>query len=784
MQKLQFNDNWQYYRVNEENNRFAITLPHDAMIHEKRSPNSPGGINTGWFEAYDYVYEKMFQLPPEYKDKKIIVEFEGVYRNAEIYINEKKAYFHSYGYTGFYVDLTSNLYFDKENIIKVVVNNSDQPNSRWYSGAGIYRPVYLYIFEKEHIGLNGLKIRTLSYSPAVIEIIVKTEGEGEVKISVYNDKKELVYTSSDYSLGIKVFRAEIENTKLWSPDNPHLYLCRAKFKNDTQEENFGIRKIECDSIAGFCINGKRVILRGACIHHDNGLLGACAYDYAEERKIRILKEGGYNVIRSAHNPCSKAMLDACDRLGMLVMDEYVDMWYIHKTKYDYAANVLENYEQDLKDMIDKDYNHPSVIMYSVGNEVAETSEKKGIEFCQKLVDCCHKYDESRPVTCGVNIFFNYLYSLGFGVYSDKKAEKNKHVGSAFFNHIAGIVGDKFMKMGATLHGCDVKTRDAFSKMDVAGYNYGILRYKKDMKKYPDRVIVGSETFCKDTYKFYETAKKHPALIGDFVWAGMDYLGEASVGAWEYENYAPINTPGVGWITAGSGRIDITGKKTAEHAYTRVAYELDKIHVAVVPVDNAFKRHSPSAWKMTNAIQSWSWKGCEGKKTKIEVYARAYKAALYINNKLVGIKRIKKDCRISFIARYYDGVITAVAYDKANNEIGRTSLKTAEEKTVLSLTPEEKTVSRNGLCYVRMSYTDEKGTVKPLERGEIKVRVEGGKLIGLGNGCSYNIRGYVTDVTDTYYGEALAIIKPYSDSEKIIVYAEHKYGKSEMKVIIG
>ena len=235
------------------------------------------------------------------------------------------------------------------------------------------------------------------------------------------------------------------------------------------------------------MNGRRVIIRGACIHHDNGILGARCYEEAEERKIRILKENGYNAVRSAHNPCSKALLRACDRLGVMVMDEYCDMWYIHKTMYDYADYVQDWYEKDLTDMIDKDYNHPSVIMYSLGNEVAETGQKRGIEFFRQMRTVCKSLDSERPVTTGVNIFFNLLHALGFGVYDDKKAKTNpqKKVGSEFFNNLAGVFGDTFMKTMAKLHGCDVKTRGCYAAMDVAGYNYGILRYKHDIKSTPN-----------------------------------------------------------------------------------------------------------------------------------------------------------------------------------------------------------------------------------------------------------------------------------------------------------
>ena len=251
--------------------------------------------------------------------------------------------------------------------------------------------------------------------------------------------------------------------------------------------------------------------------------------------------------------------------------------------------------------------------------MSETAQKKGIALCGKLTDRFHELDATRPVTCGINIFFNFLSSMGFGVYSDKKADqavknakKKKAVGSEFFNKLSGIMGADFMKFGATLYPCDLKTRDAFANMDIAGYNYGINRYEHDLKKYPTRMILGSETFCSDAYRFYELAKKHPRIIGDFVWAGMDYLGEAGIGSCEYKEYAPRFDGGLGWVSAGSGRLDLTGKPLAEMAYTRVAFGLQDIAIGVVPVNNTNSPHSPSAWKMTNAIESWSWNGCDGK----------------------------------------------------------------------------------------------------------------------------------------------------------------------------
>lgn len=785
--KIEWNDNWHFCRLGEENAQ-KVALPHDAMILENRSSNSLGGKNSGWYEGHDYQYTKKFFAPSEYETKKVIIEFEGVYHNAEVYLNGEKTAFRPYGYTNFYVDISDQIRLNEENEVKVIAHNADQPNSRWYSGAGIYRPVQLYVLPTEHILLNGIKIRTLDYQTRTIEVKVDTNAPGPIKIEIL-DGRNMIAGTSLQTEGSLTWSLQLPHAKLWNSDTPYLYTCKVQYGEQVEMITFGIRQIECSREKGFCINGERVILHGCCIHSDNGILGARSYDFAEERKVKILKKAGYNAIRSAHNPCSKSLLDACDRLGMFVMDEYVDCWYIHKTKYDYALYCLDWWEQDLRDIVDKDFNHPSVIMYSTGNEVSETAEEKGIGFTRQMTEYLHRLDDSRPVTCGVNIFFNYLSSLGFGVYSDKKAEKEvkkgktrKAVGSEFFNNLAGKLGDRTMKWGATLHGCDVKTRDAFANMDVAGYNYGIYRYKRDLKKYPNRIIVGSETFCNDAYRFYEFAKENKGVIGDFVWAGMDYLGEVGVGSWEYRDYAPNFTHQVGWVSAGSGRVDLIGNELAEAKYTKVAFEIDNIHIAVVPVNHAFEPHSPSAWKMTNAIESWSWDDLDGKKTIVEVYARAHKIALYVNSKKLGEKKLKNDCRAIFRTRYYRGQILAIAYDEQGKEIARTSLESAKEETKLTLLPENEKIGIKDLCYVRLRYTDQDGKKKPLARGNIKVSVKGGELLALGNACPYNEQGYNTDTTDTYYGEALAVVKP-TNSKEIHISAESPYGKAEATIFI-
>lgn len=828
MQKIDFNKDWICRCLTRDEEAYPVTLPHDAMLSEPRTQESTGEGNIGWYIGGDYEYTKNFFVPEEYKGKKVLIEFEGIYHNGEVYINGKKAAYRPYGYTNFYVDTEGFFQYGKENEIKVIARNADQPNSRWYSGTGIYRPAYLYVGEEKHIPVNGVKIRTLSYDPARIEVVVKTSSPGEVSLkiefegskvlrvigestkigNVNNDKiissdnknmqpNESVQTgkngqkselaqveaekNNQEAAYQAIFQLDVPNAKLWDTEHPNLYTCKAIFGEDEVTETFGIRELIWNPQVGMTINGERVILRGACFHHDNGVLGACTYPEAEERKMHILKENGYNAVRSAHYPCSKALLDACDRVGMLMMDEYVDVWYIHKTKYDYAGQLADWWKQDLKDMVDKDYNHPSVIMYSTGNEVAETAQKKGIALTGDMTNYLHSLDSTRPVTCGINIFFNFLSSIGLGVYSDDKAEKTaaskpekkkKPVGSEFYNTLACLVGDYFMKCGATLYPCDLRTKDAYANMDIAGYNYGIFRYKHDLKKYPNRLILGSETFCKDAYSFWEIAKKNKRIIGDFVWAGWDYIGEVGDGAAEYSDYK-FEDPATR-MTGGNGRIDLNGKPRAEAAYTRVAFERETgPFIAVDPVYQKEKLRL-TGWQLTKALESWAWDGCNGETAKVEVYARAAQVELFINGKSVGKKKVKK-CRANFNTTYQNGEITAVSYDENGREINRYSLCTAGKETVLQVRPEEKTVKPEGLAFIQLQYTDNKGIWKPMEKHNIKVTVENGVLKGLGSPAPY-VKGNYTDHTvATYYGEAMAVVQADGNGPvKVTVADEERF----------
>ena len=796
MKKIDFNRNWTCRCLTRDEEPYSVTLPHDAMRSEPRTAESVSEGNSGWYLGGDYEYTKHVFVPSEYSGKKVLIEFESVYHNAEVYINGKKAAYRPYGYTNFYVDTEGFLRYEAQNEIRVIARNSDQPNSRWYSGTGIYRPVYLWTGDEKYIPVNGIKIHTVSYAPAVIEVEIKTSCTGVVKVEIL-DKEHIVLAQEIENTGHpSAFRMEIPDAKLWDCNHPNLYTLRATFGEDVVEETFGIRLLEWNPENGLTINGKREILRGACVHHDNGVLGACTYPEAEERRVRILKENGYNAIRSSHYPCSKDMLDACDRQGMLMMDEYVDVWYIHKTKYDYAGYLDEWWQQDLKDMVEKDYNHPCVIMYSTGNEVAETAQKKGIELTGRMTSYLHKLDPYRPVTCGINIFFNFLSSMGMGVYSDDKAEKSaqaakqeakkpekekkKPVGSEFYNTLACLVGDYFMKIGATLPPCDWKTKDAFANMDIAGYNYGLFRYRHDLKKYPKRLILGTETFCKDAYSFWEIAKKNKRILGDFVWSGWEYIGETGDGAAEYEDYKG-KMPHTR-MTGNNGRIDLLGKPRAEAAYTRVAFEQETGPlIAVKPVYQK-ETLQLTGWALTKALESWSWRGCAGEKAEVEVFARAAEVELQVNGKKAARGKVKK-CRSKFHIPYEDGEITAVSYDRNGHEINRQTLVTAKAETTLHIKPEQENVEAGKLLFIPLQYGDLNGIWKPMEKHHLKVTVENATLEGLGSACSYVEGNYAQNTVDTYYGEAMAVVRAgESGSVKIAVSDEEKTYTCEISVI--
>ncbi len=747
MKRLNFNDNWIFFKHGAISGR-AVTLPHDAMLEEKRTADCPNGKNSGYFPGGKYCYVKKFNVNKDDADKEISLFFEAVYRNATIKINGQVAAEHKYGFTEFSVDITSYVQAD-ENTVEVTVDNSLEPNCRWYSGSGIYRSVWLEIREKVHP--TYLKVITKAYNPAVIEV-----------------QTDATYVTIIDGDGNKVAKGEageftIVNANLWSDETRYLYKAVAVLGNETIETIFGIRKLEWSAKTGLLVNGKEVLLRGGCIHHDNGILGACTYYDAEERRIRILKQAGYNAIRSAHNPAPRAMLDACDKLGMFVLDESFDGWYIPKTYHDYARVFDDEWKSDITAMVEKDFNHPSVIMYSVGNEVSETATEKGVETCGMLADFTRSLDSTRPVTAGINVLLNVYSSMGLGVYKQKgeyKAEpiatgkkyKEKKTGSAFFNAMAQKLGSLMFFMSKGKKG-DKATRGAAEKLDIVGLNYAASRYEPDVKKYPDRMMVGSETMVSDLPYNWERVKKYKAIVGDFTWAAWDYLGEACIGDWTYHSYKGLP------LTAGSGTVDLTGKIGAEAYFEQVVWGLrKKPFIGVRPMNHAKETATKSAWRITDCIDSWNWQPYYGKKAVVEVYSQGYRIKLLLNGEVVGSKKLKK-YKALFKVRYREGTLTAIACDKNGKELARHSLSSGKGVGLKALP--EKAMLKAGsddLCYLPIEFCDNSGNIVPYIEKKITITTDNLTLLGMGSSLCKTNELYSDNVHTSYRGRVVAVFK--------------------------
>ena len=731
--RFDFNRDWQFSKAGAA--AVIVNLPHDAMLTEHRFAESRNGVQSGYFPGGKYTYLRKVEIDRSWLGKKIELLFEGVYRNATIFVNGEKAAFHAYGYTEFKVDISIFLTAG-DNIVTVEVDNSLVPNCRWYSGAGIYRPVWLLVNEK-----SEPRIVTKSYDPAVIEVT------GADQIEIYDGETLIAKGGSgDY---------EISDAMLWSDETPYLYTCRA----NGHSIRFGIRIIDWSAKNGLLINGKRTLLRGGCIHHDNGVLGACSYPGAEYRRVKILKEQGFNALRIAHNPASRALLEVCDELGMLVMDECFDGWYTPKNYHDYSRQFMEHYQEDLASMVNKDINHPSVILYSIGNEVSETADTRGVALAGKMRDLLHSLDDTRPVTCGVNVLLNVYTRLGLGVYKDKgnyrpeplpegKGYHEKKTGSTFFNAMAGKLGRLMFFISRNRLAEKITTTIA-SSLDIAGLNYASSRYDLDARKYPDRMMVGTETMAADLPYNWERVKKYPQLIGDFVWSAWDYLGEACMGDWTYHSYKGLP------LLAGQGMIDITGKPLASMAFLQTVWGLRQTpFIAVSPLNHAGETPSTGAWQFTNAIDSWTWHGFEGKRATVEIYSDADAIRLELNGKRIGTRKLK-NFRSVFRMSYMPGVLTAIALTANGQEISRASLTTAGWEMILTAKDETPAGEQH---FISIEFTDQNGNLLPYVEQPVTVRTEGCTLLGLGSALCKTDERYDSDKFTSYRGRILAVVQ--------------------------
>ncbi len=774
MKKINFNSNWKYCLKGTEN-WINVNLPHDAMIHRERIKKLKNGSYTGFYPSGDYTYIREIYGDAAYDGKTLILEFEGVYMDSSVYLNNEKVGGHVYGYSNFYVDITDRLMIGKENELRVEVHCSQVPNARWYPGNGIYRPVNLYVGEKSHILLDGVHIVTESFDPAVLHIIsdaVSAE-DCEVEIQIL-DQKEMIAKGSGTDC-----RIEIPDAKLWNEETPYLYTARVMLKRseiviDEQNIPFGIRKLEWSSRKGLQVNGKTVKLRGGCVHHDNGILGACDFEAAAYRKVRIMKESGFNAIRSAHYPIGKNMLRACDELGMYIMDEAFDTWRDTNGIYGYTLDFEKEWRDDLRKMVLKDRNHPSVIMYSIGNEISDTAREDGVELAAQMTELCHYTDSSRPVLVCPNLFMNTLskmglnFSLGDGKELQKtdvtdpllEAPDSEMGGSAAIN-VLMMTGPALMKLLLKPKRSEKGSGPVYSKVDIAGYNYGEQVYEGHHKMAPDRIIVGSETHPPTIAHNWKLVMDNPYVIGDFMWTGWDYLGEVGVGVIDYGKNSGVYVKPYPSISAYTGAINLIGYRDLySHLAAMVWGKEKKPYIAVQPPDHSGEEKHLSHYRFTDAFASWTWPGCEDRKTVVEVYSPDDKVELFLNGKSLGRKRPADFCA-KYKVSYQPGSLKVISYDRDGNVVGNAGLTTAGQSKQLRIKVEQKKIRANGedLAFINIALTDDDGIVQMLQEQLIHVSVTGaGRLQAIGTGNPRPEEPYVGNCCTTYQGRAQAIVR--------------------------
>lgn len=792
MKKQRFNDGWYFWKDGYEEEKEKIDLPHDAMLTEERSPDIANGNATGFYPGGRYIYTKTLWGEESFRSQKVLLEFEGVYMNSTIYLNGEHVGGWYYGYTNFYVDLSGKVKIGENNEVKVVADNSQTPNSRWYSGSGIYRSVNLWTGAKAHIRPEGIKVKTVSIAPAVIEVAVETEHAGgmQIEVEIYREGRNAASATISSKDGEKAV-ITVPDAELWSAEEPNLYTVCAILRNkdeiiDMADDRFGIRMLAWDAKGGFRINGKTIKLKGGCIHHDHGILGACSYDKAEYRRVKKLKELGYNAIRYSHNPAGKNFLDVCDELGMYVMDETFDQWKLPQSPYDYAQCFEQEWRKDVTALVSKDYNHPGVIMYCVGNEITDTGLPVGAAISKDLNELFHQLDDTRPTTIAINSMLSVLAARqaeraaleteksagkdkeeSYGMDREKSEDKDteeKNLGSAEVNDIITLL-PKIMA-SITPESLEALIGECINYVDIVGYNYGQNLYEGTHELAPDRVILSTETFPSRMDSNWAYVSDHEYVIGDFMWTAWDYLGEAGVGQPVYGTKEAPFSKQYPCLTAACGSMDLTGFPESQAYYTAVLWGAYKRpYIGVRPVIHSGEDYTLGRWRLTDSLNCWTWDNQEGKAAEIEVYSIGESAELFQDGESLGRVPLKS-CRCEFKTVYKAGRLEAVSYDQDGNEIARSELLTAEEESVLTILPDETQIKADGedLLYVAVHITDKNGTLKMMTDKKVSFSVEGaGTLLAVGSGNPETTEKFSDGSYTTWHGRVLAVVK--SNGEK-------------------
>ncbi len=775
----------------------TVDLPHDWSIEGRPEKDNLTGAGGGFFPAGVGWYRKAFSAPAEWRGKRVGVEFDGVYKDATVYLNGRKLGTHPYGYTSFTLDLTPNLNFAGPNVLAVRADNSAQPNSRWYSGSGIYRHVRVVVTDPTHVAHWGVFVTTPEASTESATVAIHTRVANESSSPAGVTVETTLYDRSGHEAGKSKSALTIAagketeaaqtiavaNPALWSPASPVLYRAVSQIRKDGKvvdqvETPFGIRSLSWSAEKGLLLNGKPVKLAGGSVHHDNGPLGAAAFDRAEERKVELLKASGYNAVRTAHNPPSPAFLNACDRLGLLVLDEPFDTWKANKAKFDYGRDFDEWWKRDISSMVLRDRNHPSIVIWGIGNEIPELEVDRGPAMGKQLADQVRSLDTTRPLT------------LAFP-------------GTTTAPNAAAV----------------------FSQLDITGYNYNLIpTYAADHAQLPKRMMLTTESYPAKLFPLWQISQDNPYVIGDLTWTAMDYLGESGIGAWSYGtpeqarmaeqimgsmvNSSVIDKMFLGmangvdmmaamaqgaadpgtkaamavmfhgypWHAAACGDLDLTGERKPQSYYRDILWNGgDRVYATVRLPEPEGKKIIAVGWATYPTLPSWSWPGQEGKELQVEVYSGAEKVRLFLNDKLIGEKPTgrNEEFKATFSVPYAPGTLKAVGV-RGDRAVAESVLATAGKAVGLRVTADRTMVQADGqdLSFLVVESVDAEGRLVPQGEQQVQFSIRGpGVIAAVGNGDGEDDASYHGDRRKLFQGRALVVVRTSKQSGPITVTAK-------------
>lgn len=804
-----------------------VNLPHDFMVETDVTPDAPGKAESGFYKGSVGTYLKIITLTEEDLTDTMLLHFEGCFGKTRVLINGNPAGSHVYGYTPFTIDIRKFLQIG-DNEIQVIVHTDDDPNGRWYSGAGMYRGVNLLSAPAFHIVHDGIFVYTdhitngdafCKAEITVVNDLAKATGdaEGFLKLTVSKkDTKEVVatrYQKIRLTAGKRQVVPQafvIENAELWDTENPYLYEVKAQLsltstgnvhmsldnrqdlmaQTDYEDEittRFGVRTITADAKNGLLLNGKSIKLKGGCIHHDNGILGAASFYDAEYRKVKLHKDNGYNALRLAHNPQSEQILDICDELGMIVFDEAFDVWNLPKNSFDFSHQFAEDGIKEIEAMVRRDRNHPSIFFWSIGNELTEQGGMAaGYEVSAMLAKTVRNMDSTRLVSGALCSFFKGLDNEDNAAFWQTFRKEMPQGGSVI--NMDNSYGKKIWME---------YTAPFVKDWDVVGYNYLNYHYETSHELFPDRVILCTESKPGQFEDYWSDVERLPYVIGDFLWTSMDYIGEAGIGKSIYcsEEEVPqmsrmLNYAAYPWRLAQAGDFDLCGNVRAQGRYHQIIWGANDTYIFAKDPKNNGKIALIGRYGWAEGGNHWSWNCENGTAVSVDVYSRAEEVELLLNSKSLGKKPAGAEChfKAEFEVTYEAGTLTAISYQDGQ-EVSRDEVKTVGEPVGLKITMEKNQIAADGesLAYGIVEIVDAEGNWVPTTEDTLaKVSVEGAaSLAGFGTGRGQTEENYTKGEFTSFEGRWQVILRAGTEAGEAGVHVEAEgLGHAESRVIVG